>query len=390
MITQLRKIVLFWFLLAVIIAVGKTSNLDGDSESFASILVSETSALLAVATFLLSRMEMRKKTRAVFLNFSFYFLTGGLVYPLFKLISIGLFRGDAWLVFFLTEYQTMLYYLLLSISVIYLVLERTLRNLTIYQNYVAAFLIAGSVWVFVFGPYIIDPKHSYATLEIQDFRAIKSALYELRSNGIDTPTVAQISSIVKFEWMRDPSVVATQGTLEARILEILPYLRGENVSLLILRPFWWSCFWMSVLCLPFIVICTVHQYRSDPPGGAYVEKIVWCLLVYCVFEVLHLYACTRASEWTEVVGIQNLGFHITTVVMLGLLYLLILRMRFINSIEGIYYERRLIADASHITRWRDAFDTWVLRQFMNPKELERRFLIQSKDNTTNDTTHERP
>jgi len=284
----------------------------------------------------------------------------------------------------------MLYYLMLSLSVIYLVLERIFRNVRIHQIYLATFLIAGSVWVFVFGPYIIDPKYSYATSEIRDFRAISTALNALRSDGIDTPTVSQISSIVKFEWMRRPYVEVTEDTSKARIMEILPFLRGDDVCLLIMRPFWWSCFWMSLLCIPFIVVCILHQYRSDPPGGAYIEKIVWCLLLYCMFEVLHLYAYTRVTDWTKLGEIRDIGFYATTVVMFSLLFLLALRIRFINSIEGIYYERRLIADASHITRWRDAFDTWVLRQFMNPKELERRFLIQSKDNTTNGTTHERP
>jgi len=76
-------------------------------------------------------------------------------------------------------------------------------------------------------------------------------------------------------------------------------------------------------------------------------------------------------------------------IMLPILLVLILRLRFIQSVEGRFYESRLIDDASRITRWRDALDNWVLRHFMNSKELEQRFVIQSKDNTTKDINKDR-
>jgi hypothetical protein len=387
--TQLRRILPVWFLLAVIVVASMTLKFDGESASFASILVSETSVLLAAVTFLLSRLEMRKKIQATFLNFSLFFLMSGTTYPLFKLINTELFHGDAWLVFFVSEYQSMLYYLMLPIAVIYLVLERIFQNVRIHQIYLAAFLIAGGVWVLVFGPYVIDPKYSYATSEIRDFRAIRTALNKLRGDGIETPTVAQISSIVEIEWSQRPYVGATDGTLEARIKEILPFLRGDDVGLLIMRPFWWSCFWMSLLCIPFIILCIVHQFRTDPPGGAYLEKMVCILLVYCLFEVLHNYAYTEVTESSKLMEIKNLGYYVTSIVMFSFLFLLTLRIRFVLSIEGRYYERALLSDASRVTRWRDAFDNWVLRQFMNAAELEQRFLIRQKEKTTKDDANDR-
>ncbi|MDP2886068.1 MAG: hypothetical protein Q8P51_13730 [Ignavibacteria bacterium] len=42
--TLVRNILVVWFLLAVIVAVGETVKLEGEPESFASILISETSA----------------------------------------------------------------------------------------------------------------------------------------------------------------------------------------------------------------------------------------------------------------------------------------------------------------------------------------------------------
>jgi hypothetical protein len=117
--------------------------------------------------------------------------------------------------------------------------------------------------------------------------------------------------------------------------------------------------------------------------------MVCILLVYCLFEVLHNYAYTEVTESSKLMEIKNLGYYVTSIVMFSFLFLLTLRIRFVLSIEGRYYERALLSDASRVTRWRDAFDNWVLRQFMNAAELEQRFLIRQKEKTTKDDANDR-
>jgi hypothetical protein len=61
--------------------------------------------------------------------------------------------------------------------------------------------------------------------------------------------------------------------------------------------------------------------------------------------------------------------------LLNLLLLLVffgLRLRFITSVKGEFYERELVSDSEHISRWRDAFDNLVVRHFLNPKAIHGR------------------
>jgi len=108
------------------------------------------------------------------------------------------------------------------------------------------------------------------------------------------------------------------------------------------------------------------------------EKIVWCLLPYCGFEALHTFAFTRVTTVDLHDNIGDIGRYLSMSIMWIMLLLFSLRLRFLQTVEGDYYERRLSSDASRITRWRDAFDSWILQQFMNPGELDRRFLSQRK------------
>ena len=91
--------------------------------------------------------------------------------------------------------------------------------------------------------------------------------------------------------------------------------------------------------------------------------------------MLHHYAFARARTLESLLELFAMGYYITLATMVALMFLFVVRLRFIQSIEGNYYERQLDVDASRVTRWRDAFDNWVLRQFMNPTELRGRFLV---------------
>jgi hypothetical protein len=49
-----------------------------------------------------------------------------------------------------------------------------------------------------------------------------------------------------------------------------------------------------------------------------------------------------------------------------------MRLRFITSVKGEFYERELVSDSEHISRWRDAFDNLVVRHFLNPQAFHGR------------------
>lgn len=355
------------------------------------ILLEDLSALLGVVSLFLFRREIVKETRLFFLVFAAMFFLQGLFFGLFLLTKRWLLPLDEWSDFYEYQYRLQIYFLMLSSCVVYLVVDLSLNRLTKAQKYVLAFLVAGSVWGSLFYPYYANPKYLYTTSDVQDYKAIRSVIEALQRLGVTNPSSEEIASHLD-QYLHESAEMGNQRSakeLAARVSEILPYFRGHDVSLLVLRPLWRSCNVMASFSIVSILIFILYQYLADPPKSAYMEKVLWCLLPFCCFEALHHYAFVQVNLFEDLRSVGLLGMYASMGVMLALLSLLIFRLRFIQSVEGRFYESRLMQDASRVTRWRDAFDNWVLRQFMNAAELEQRFLIRQKEKTTKDDANDR-
>jgi hypothetical protein len=158
-----------------------------------------------------------------------------------------------------------------------------------------------------------------------------------------------------------------------RVSELLPYLSTENGYVpLIWKPLYLNNIYISVLCVVFIFLFFGYQYRNDPPQGAYIEKIIFLFLPYCSLEILHHYAYIRSVEYSTLIDVQQVGYYLTLLNLLLLLWFFGLRLRFITSVKGEFYERELVSDSEHISRWRDAFDNLLVRHFLNPKAIHGR------------------
>jgi hypothetical protein len=383
-----QNILLTWFPFLVINLVGAMTLPEDLSARICRMLLGDLSALLAVVSLFLFRREIVKETRLFFLMLAGLFSLGGLLFGLFLVTKRWLMPLDEWAVFYEYQYQAQIYFLLLSGCVIYLIVDLSLRGLSKSQKYVLAFVVAGSVWGYLFYPYYANPKYLYTTSDVEDYRAIRATTEDLRRGGVMNPSPKEIAFQVSHYVPESAKLGIRRSTMDrvARVSEVLPYFRGDDISLLIFRPFWRACIVMASLSIVSILLFILYQYLADPPKSAYMEKVLWCLLPFCCFEALHHYAFVQVNHFEDFLALNLLGIYLSMGVMLALLLLLILRLRFIQSIEGRFYENRLIADATRITRWRDAFDNWILRQFMNPNELKQRFVTQSKEDTTKDIT----
>lgn len=367
-----QKILLTWFPFLVINLAGTITLPEDLSTRICRMLLGDLNALLGVVSLFLFRREIVTEKRLFFLIFAALFFLNGPLYGLFLLTKKWLIPLDEWSDFYEYQYRVQIYFLLLSGCVIYLVVDLSLRGLSKSQKYVLAFVLAGSVWVYLFYPYYANPKYLYTTSDVEDYRAIRSAIEDLQRGGVTKPSPDEIASHVS-QYLPESDKLGIHCSTkdrEARVSEVLPYFLGDDVSLLILRPFWRSCVVMASLSIVSILFFIFYQYLADPPKSAYMEKILWCLLPFCSFEGLHYYAFIQVKLYDDYRAVVFLGMYASMGIMLALLLLLILRLRFIQSIEGRFYEYRLIQDASRITRWRDAFDNWILRQFMTRNELE--------------------
>ena len=332
-------------------------------------LITATSSLLGTISLFLFRSEKYAGSRAVFLNFCILFLGNGVVGPLQLIIPKWVEFRDIDFHSLVYQYHMPVYFLSLSVSVVYLVIECMWRKSKILGKYLATFLVVGVAWVPLYYPYFSNPRFLNETEDMQDLRAVWNALEKLRANDRPHPSAGEIAFTTS-----DATGGEVRTLTETRVVDILPYAQENDYAILFWRPLWRSCALISAFTVVFMIGFFPLRYFRDPPGSAYLEKIAWCVLLYCMLEAIHFYYFMNVNSWDIAVAFMRVGGFISLGVMLPLVYLFGLRYAFVNSVEGVYYETQLTQEASRITRWRDVVDNWVIRQFVNGSDLDRRFV----------------
>jgi hypothetical protein len=263
-------------------------------------------------------------------------------------------------------------YFALAFAIVYLVIDSLFRDLRVGSKYVGTALIVGVFFAVYFGDILSDPKYSYSTADVQDFRSIDHEYSALQKAGGKVPTPEDIAEQITLPAWRENQPVGKlfpENNI-LRIKEILPYLNGENYTILLYKPINLYIIKMNVVACFFIILFFGYQYRKDPPQGAYVDKIMFLLLLYCSMEIFHAWSYIHAVEWEEYVELFVIGQYVSIFILLLIAMFFALRLRFVTSVVGEFYENELVHSAQHITRWRDWLDNIVLHYFFNPKTVK--------------------
>jgi hypothetical protein len=375
------KIVLLWILSCLLIGADRVIYAEFEGISKADGLVYCSSALLGIVSFYLWKKELRLGTRCVFGNISLWFLGNAILSPVFELCRHSLSWLDPWCRIWFYQYYLLLYFFLLFVCVLFLVIDQFLANRRLLEKYAIVLIASGILWTIVAYPYVSDPKVLAKEPAYLDYVAIRLTLDHLKSTGNASPAMSEIASSIALDkrTVNMPLAALGKDKREQRIAEILPYIPDINGVLLLYEPLWTRCALIALACAILLVGLSVWQYVVDMHVSAYLEKIAWCLLLFCICEALHFYLYTKASDSGLQHIMEVIGQYLSTSIIFIISILCLIRLHFIDTVEGKFYERWLMNDPSRITRWRDSFDNWILRQFMDPGELDRRFLMQRRN-----------
>jgi hypothetical protein len=124
---------------------------------------------------------------------------------------------------------------------------------------------------------------------------------------------------------------------------------------------------MHVLLIICLLFAFGYQYTKDPPQGAYIDKIMFLLLLSSSLEILHNWGFIKNVEWGVVSDLFSVGQYVILIVDAAMVLFFALRLKFITSVQGGYYEAELDANPSAVTRWRDWVDNLVLAHFFDYK-----------------------
>jgi hypothetical protein len=367
---------LFWFVLQLFLAISEPADATG----LARVVSWSVSALLALTAIAIVRRERNCEHKAMFAGFTLFFgLNGFLVPSYYFFLKNGLSASFQSADFYFFQYTTILYFVFLSFVVLETAVSVGTRLLVRPRQLVSVgFTVA--ICLFFFGPYLADPFFLYRQSDFNDYLAISAVVKEMKKGEVDEYSDIEISSKVRLLKREQGKAVRTLSLEEtqARVRDLAPSLKGGYVTGLFYRPLYAACVNVAGVCLTILICFVISTFFKDPPKGAFLEKIAWSLLPYVVLEGLHYEIYKVIYRREAFSAIQEIGGYLSTGIMLVILLLFVARLKFISSVEGRFYEGRVTNDALGITRWRDVVDNWVLRQFMDVSDLDRRFVIRGE------------
>jgi hypothetical protein len=330
--------------------------------------------LVGILSYHIYRKELNPKNKPIFFNFTLFFGCSSLLF-IHPFVGKTIFPAHTFASFFFYQYVTSgIYFFILAMAIIYLVIDTLFNELKIITKYAITLLIVGSVFTYYYYPILENPKYLYTTEDILDFKAVAAASVQLANQGVTNPTAEDVAAIVHLPAWKDGKEVGIlfQAEKVKRVAELLPYLEGSNYLSLLYKPVHLNVIYMNVLCIVFIFLFFGYQYKNDPPQGAYIEKIIFLFLPYCSLEIVHFFGYIMSVEHAAYLDYYRVGQYASLLNLVAFLIFFSLRLRFITSVKGEFYERELVSDSEHISRWRDGLDNLLVRHFLNPQTFHGR------------------
>lgn len=358
---------IFYLFLATTIVFSGTLLLWSHQEvHFSQFANNIIQALLFFVVLFIFLNEPNKKHKLIFFNFVVFFGLS-LFAHIHNFVGAAFLTGSRYASFIFYEYHIAAYVVSLSFAIVYLVVDLLFNNLKTSLKYVTAGSIVLFFFIWNFGPIIGNPLSPYQSEDIQQWKILAKYVDQ---HGQSTGTEDIAKAINLHAWKNGEAVGDLYPEENASRIEALePYLEGQNYSILLFKPLFMKMVAMNVMLLFFMLLFFGYQYEKDPPQGAYIDKIMFTFLLFVSTEILHYWGYVKSVEYNLYLGLFNAGQYITIALLLMMVFFFSLRLRFITSITGEFYETELATNPQRITRWKDGIDKLVLMKFFNVKPL---------------------
>ncbi|HCV44273.1 MAG TPA: hypothetical protein DGH68_12365 [Bacteroidetes bacterium] len=368
-----KRLLLLW-LVSEIIFLASLFAFGHEEVSTIAVISYSIQWLLFLLCAMIFRHEPIRKNKFIFLNFSVFFSVS-------ILFHIYNFLGDRFARMYFNQYVSFgVYFFLLAFALVYLSIDALFRDFKVLYKYVLAVTIVGGCFLYYYHGYFENPKYLYSTNDAKTFKAIDEARNAyLKQNGTE-PTVDVLAQTADLKLWKDGIPIGTLYPHErVRVVtEFYPYLFGSNYIVLLWRPLYLNTIYMCVLSIGFILLFFGYQYMKDPPQGAYIDKIMFLFLVFCTMEIMHAWSFIKSVEWQTFYELVNIGYAVSLFLLLLIGVFFALRLRFIRSVRGEFYEQEISVSPANVTRWRDALDDLLVAHFFNRKAIVGRLFVRQK------------
>ena len=334
-------------------------------------------ALLFFISVYIVKHEPNRNNKFIFINFALFFSLS-FVFHAKSFVGTVLFASEPFARFYFFQYVSAgAYFFFLTFAVVYLALDVLFRPAPAWQKYIATFAVVGGFFLYHYHPMLTNPLHIYQSGEVKEYRALEKAYVELRTTDGTEPSAERMVDFLDVRLVDD---LRAFGQMERpdrlqRVAELYPYFDSDEAKILVVRPLALNTISMSVLAIGFILLFFGYQYVKDPPQGAYIEKIMLALLIFLSMEILHAWSMATTPEWRSMLQMMSIGQYVSLAILFVVTVFFLLRLRFICSPKGEFYESEIASEPGAITRWRDALDNMLVAQFMNPHGILSRMFV---------------
>jgi hypothetical protein len=331
--------------------------------------------LFAISLFLVKNEQVRKN-KFVFANFLIYFGMS-LLWFVHDFIGKAIFLEYKYASFLFFQYLSIGSMFSLSLAILYLVTDFLFADFKVAQKYAISLGIVTVFFAVVFYPFFKEPLSSYLSEDIKQWKTLSSYVQE---KG-EVPVPLEMANGVTLKVWKDGKEVGelNQEANLSRIEELTPYLEGDNWNVLLMKPLYQKIIYVNVLVVGFVLLFFGYQFKKDPPQAAYIDKIMFLILLISSMDILHNWGYIKSVEWGSMTELFSAGQYITVFAELMMVLFFSLRLKFITSASGEYYERELEQNPHQVSRWRDWVDNLVLANFFNWKAINGRLFQKPSD-----------
>lgn len=377
--SRARRILIIWFV--SLAGLFLSFLLPHVEVPVAGLISNSLQFLLFILSVYLVKFETVRKNKFLFVNFAALFGMA-LFFHLYNFIGTVLFVDEPMARHYYFQYVShALYFFLLVFAVCYVTIDLLFRDFKVVQKYLLTLCIVAGFFAYYYHPYFADSRYLYSTQEIAEWRELDKASASYAQQHGSTATADELTAYLATTDARLFNSLSTDAQRE-RVHQLYPYLEGFNYTTLLFTPIYKNSIYMCVLAVGLILLFFGYQYKKDPPQGAYIEKMMFFFLMFCTLEIFHAWSFINTIEWNASVEILEIGQYLSAAVLGIIAIIFALRLRFITSVYGEFYEHEILERPAGITRWRDAMDNLVIAHFFKRNELVGRLFAEKKPRTT--------
>ena len=300
----------------------------------------------------------------IFLNIAIFF---SFIVPLFSNFFMGksIFTNTKYVDFYHYVYVNTLGLSFIHLfTIFYIVVDYLFGNWKIGMKYLISLSLSSLLIILLFFPYLINPLSLVEENDYTNLQSLKQLQQSFIKQNNREPNTQELATLLAASQSNEQIQTGiTDESALAIVKDLQEFLKEGGDNAVFWRPLHIGSIYVNLIILALIAIALFYIYFSEKPYSAYTDKILLLFFIFGFFEILHYVGYINSISSDTLEFVYETGQYFTILCLLLMVYTFDLKLRFVFSATGKYYEQIIQHTPERVTRWRDEFDTLILNSF---------------------------